>query len=653
MADVRGRSADQALVATAFAALPVAAAALQGPEHLIVAANPAYEKLVGRVDVVGRTVRQVIPEAVAQQIVSILDRVLAGGLHEKLDGWRAQLGEGAALREIFLDCLIVPWAWPDGRTRGVLVTASDVSERVRAHHRDQARASDAERRYAVAHDTALELQRALLPADLPVLPALELSARYVVAAQDQAAGGDWFDAVRLGRGRVALIVGDVVGYGVAAAAAMGQLRVVLRQSLLSRDGDVAAAVDDLDRHTSDDPALRATTLCVVVLDTGDGSLTYCTSGHPPPLVVDAAGATRYLAPTGSGHLGSGRPAVVAADTLGPDEIVLLYSDGLVDRAGERRRQTLATLAAVAADAAANRIMPIGAPISLTDRICAQTVEVLTRAGLHDDVTVLAARRRPPIDPLTLDVPARRDQVATLRSAVTAWLGTLPATTGQSQAIALAVTEVAGNVVEHAYRPGDRPVETIRLTAELTADGDVEIRIVDGGSWRPAATPGHVGRGLWIAGSQVDELTVEHPDEGGTVVLLRSRMRRPAHLAAAGGAPSTGRGPTGGGLKVRVTSGPPTVLTVTGVVDASTADGLADRLDGAGRGGMLPLVVDLSGVTVLSSAGVRALFSARDRHQRHGTILTVLAEPDSAVAEVLELTGMTPRVSPSISEVAPD
>lgn len=646
MAD--GRPRDAAVVAAAFAALPVAAAALQGADHLVVAANPAYEALVGRPDVVGRTVRQVIPEAVAQQIVSTLDRVLQSGVDEQLVGWRAQLGEGTSLREVYLDCLIVPWHWPDGRRRGVMVTAADVSDRVRAHQDEQTRALHAERRYAAAHDVTLELQRALLPAHLPVLPAVELSARYLVAAPGQAAGGDWFDAVQLDHGRVALVVGDVVGHGIAASAAMGQLRVVLRHALQSRQGDVAAAVADLDRYIGDDPALRATTLCVAVLDPADGALTYCTSGHPPPLLVAATGAARYLAPTGSAHPGSGQPPAVSTATMGPDDVLLLYSDGLVDRAGQRRRETLVTLAAVAGDAAANRIMPLGAPVSSTERVCEQTVEVLTRSGHHDDVTVLAARRRPPIGPLALDVPAERTEITALRSRVTAWLGGFPATSGQTQALTLAVTEVVGNVMEYAHRRGDGRDETISVAGELTAEGIVEIRIADGGLWPPATSTSDegAGRGLWIAGSLVDELRVEHPADGGTVVVLRSRMRRMAHLAAA----SLGsRTLAGSSVTVRVMAGPPAVVVVTGAVDASTADTVTERLDSAGRGGMLPLTVDLTGVTVLSSAGVRALFAARDRHQRHGTVLNLLAEPDSTVTDVLQLIGMdgnAPAVGPA-------
>jgi serine phosphatase RsbU (regulator of sigma subunit) len=77
------------------------------------------------------------------------------------------------------------------------------------------------------HAIVAELQEALLPTALPVLPRARIAARYLVAGHEQAAGGDWFDAIPLADGSVALVVGDVVGHGVAASAAMGQLRAVL------------------------------------------------------------------------------------------------------------------------------------------------------------------------------------------------------------------------------------------------------------------------------------------------------------------------------------------------------------------------------------------------------------------------------------------
>src|SRR4249919_2602692 len=89
----------------------------------------------------------------------------------------------------------------------------------------------------VAREIVAELQQALLPTSLPVLPRARIAARYLAAGHEQSAGGDWFDAIPLAGGSVALVVGDVVGHGVAASAAMGQLRAVLAE-LLAAEGDL-------------------------------------------------------------------------------------------------------------------------------------------------------------------------------------------------------------------------------------------------------------------------------------------------------------------------------------------------------------------------------------------------------------------------------
>src|ERR1700691_1837977 len=142
----------------------------------------------------------------------------------------------------------------------------------------------------------LMLQDALLPTALPVLPRARVAARYLVAGHEQAAGGDWFDAIPLGNGRIALIVGDVVGHGIAASAAMGQLRA----ELFAAEPDLARVLERATAFAARTAALRAATLAVVVLHPAEGTLRYTTCGHPPPLVIAADGAPRFLesSPTG-------------------------------------------------------------------------------------------------------------------------------------------------------------------------------------------------------------------------------------------------------------------------------------------------------------------------------------------------------------------
>ena len=194
----------------------------------------------------------------------------------------------------------------------------------------------AERRYQAARGTVIILQEALLPAALPVLPGVQLAARYLVAGQDQTACGDWFDAIALPDGTVGLIVGDVVGHGVAASAAMGQLRAVLSERLMAQP-NLAVVLEQVDTFAARNRALRAATLCLVLLNPGTGKLQYATCGHPPPLAVGADGSTRYLARTGMGPLGSRAgtraTAAPASELLAPGETLLLYSDGLIERPG--------------------------------------------------------------------------------------------------------------------------------------------------------------------------------------------------------------------------------------------------------------------------------------------------------------------------------
>jgi len=123
------------------------------------------------------------------------------------------------------------------------------------------RAADAERRNPGDRGIVAELQAALLPTALPVLPRVMIAARYLVAGQEQAAGGDWFDAIPLDSGGVALVVGDVVGHGVAASAAMGQLRAVLAE-LLAAEKDLGHVLRRTDAFAARMPSLRAATLAL-------------------------------------------------------------------------------------------------------------------------------------------------------------------------------------------------------------------------------------------------------------------------------------------------------------------------------------------------------------------------------------------------------
>jgi serine phosphatase RsbU (regulator of sigma subunit)/anti-sigma regulatory factor (Ser/Thr protein kinase)/anti-anti-sigma regulatory factor len=637
---------DAAVVRDAFEQLPVLLAALDGPEHRLAAMNAACRAFTGRPGLMGLAYRDAFPELAGQQLFELLDRVYATGEPETGTEWRAQLGSGPrGPQEIYADFTVAPRRDPDGTVNGLLIIASDVTERVASRRSAEAARWNAEHRGAPARGIVAELQEALLPTALPVLPRARIAARYLVADQEQAAGGDWFDAIPLDGGRVALVVGDVVGHGVAASAAMGQLRAVLAE-LLAAETDLGQVLDRTDAFAARMPALRAATLALAVLDPARGTLRYTTCGHPPPLVIAAGGAARYLAGTGTGPLGTGSPPVLADSALAPGELVLLYSDGLVDRPGRPLADGMTELAMVAADAAASRALAHGAGPAAAERVCQLTVELLTRTGHADDVTTLAAQRlAEPVPPLHLALPGERPSLTTARDAFAAWLGRLDATAEDWEALHLAMVEVFTNAIEYAYPKGQPGM--VELDATLGDDGSVECRVTDHGTWRP---PDPVeedrGHGLMVAGQVVDSLLVSHPARAGdglgngvrgTTVTLRHRLRRPAILASGHHGQDAVR-PAEPPFRVDTSAaaGATAQALVGGPVDITTADHLARRLLSASRGGTLPLVADLTAVTQLASAGVRALYQVSEQLAAHGHELVLVTSPGSTAHTVLDL-----------------
>ena len=491
-----------------------------------------------------------------------------------------------------------------------------------------------------------ELQEALLPTALPVLPQARIAARYLVAGHEQAAGGDWFDAIPLADGSVALIVGDVVGNGVAASAAMGQLRAVLAE-LLAAEKELSHALERANAFAARMPALRAATLALVVLDPAAGALRYTTCGHPPPLVIGTDGTTRYLAGTGTGPLGTGSAPVLAADRLASGELVLLYSDGLIERRDQTMAEGMAELAAVAADAAGAPEAQgahesnggHGADPAAAERVCQLTVERLARVGHADDITALAAQwLADPVPALHLELPSRRPSLTKARDAFAGWLSRLDAAAEDWEALHLAMVEVFTNAIEHAY-PSEAP-GNVELDAELGNDGYVECRVTDQGTWRPPdPADADRGHGLMVAGQVVDRLLVSHPWQKakGTTVALRHRLRRPAILAS-GRRRDRAADPAEPPFSVdtSIAAGAIARAVVRGPVDITTADKLCRRLLSVSRGGTIPLTADLSGVTQLASAGVRALYAVSGQLAAHGHTLTLITAPGSGAGVVLDL-----------------
>jgi anti-anti-sigma factor len=644
---------DAAVVRTTFDQMPMIMISLAGSDYRVTAVNAAFRKIVGRSDLVGKPLIELLPELAGDEIQVLLDRVYATGNGETGRGWRIHLSQATEPADAFVDFAVEP-VRSAGLVVGLLVSGTGVTSSAQARQAAEQHAEDAEKRYLTARDVIAELQEALLPTALPVLPQARIAARYLVAGHERAAGGDWFDAIARPDGTVVLVVGDVVGHGVRAAAAMGQLRAVLNERL-SSSSDLSAVIREVDVFAARMPALRASTLAMTELDPATGALSYVTCGHPPPLIVTSDGTAAFLPASGGGPLGIGATHEICTGSLPVDGLVLMYSDGLVERPGHSLRDGMAELARVAAGAAGHPTAP-GGTSSAAERICQLTVERMTRSGHADDVTALAAERLTgSIAPLHLDLPAEVSSLTVVRRALRDWFAGLDAMPDDQDGVHMAVIETVTNAIEHAYPPG----KPGRLEFDLTIrpDGQLDCTVTDYGRWRgpdPAAT--ERGNGLMVAEYMVDQLRVSHPaaapdaraGSAGTVIRMLHRLRHPAVLASAANAigslhlrsPITHPPDTEPALAVTTEQdGQRSWARVRGLIDIGNSDELLRRLLAACRGGTLPLRVDLTGVSQLASAGVSALYQVVRQLADHDNQLELVVADGGAVQAVLEIVGL--------------
>ncbi|WUX12606.1 SpoIIE family protein phosphatase [Streptomyces sp. NBC_01439] len=246
-------------------------------------------------------------------------------------------------------------------------------------------AIDNARWYQHATDTALTLQRHLLPQPPPRSAGLQIAYRYQPAAAASGIGGDWFDAIPQPRDKTALVVGDVMGHGVHAAATMGQLRTATR-TLADLGLDPARVLRHLDHITAELDGTIAT--CVYA--TWDPHRSRCRvalAGHPPPVVIRSGQAPRLLAlpagvPLGTGGLGRTDFENTVLD-LRPGDRLVLYTDGLVETRDDALDDRLDLLLRLLAD-------PDLPPEATCDRLLA----ALRHHDAADDVALVIAHVRP-------------------------------------------------------------------------------------------------------------------------------------------------------------------------------------------------------------------------------------------------------------------
>ena len=247
--------------------------------------------------------------------------------------------------------------------------------------------------YTVQRGVAEGLQRSLLP-DLPQVPGYALGASYEPSSSSAGVGGDWYDAFVLPDGGLGLVIGDVMGHDIAAAAAMGQLRSVLRSC--AADGDPPALVlDRLDRLVSSFAMADLATVVYARLDRrpdGSALLTWANAGHPPPLLLTPDGEARFLEEGASVMIGvpASQPASEHARAQGeqvlpPGSTLLMYTDGLVERRGRDLDEQLADLARTAAGLVRTGDDPAD--------LCRRLLHACRRAGDTDDAAAVALTLR--------------------------------------------------------------------------------------------------------------------------------------------------------------------------------------------------------------------------------------------------------------------
>jgi DNA-binding response OmpR family regulator len=238
-----------------------------------------------------------------------------------------------------------------------------------------------QRLFAVEHQIALTLQRAMLPQRLPEPAALELAARYEAASDTAEIGGDFYEVLELSEHRILLAIGDVMGHSLRAATVMAELRYSLR-ALASIGMSAAEILRQLDQMVEQHSPMTMATMCIVDVDVLAGRVAITNAGHIPPMLV-RGGSAELVAEHGillGSRIPSARPTVT--EPFGPGDVMVLVTDGLLERRGEALSAGLARLAGI-------RLPATESAQQLADRVLR---ELGPGEQSQDDVALLVARR---------------------------------------------------------------------------------------------------------------------------------------------------------------------------------------------------------------------------------------------------------------------
>jgi PAS domain S-box-containing protein len=392
-------------------------------------------------------------------------------------------------------------AYERGEPVTMLGTVQDITER---------------REYEREHRIAETLQRALLPKELPRSSSLDLAARYVPAEAGLDCGGDWYDVIELRNGKVALVIGDVIGHGLQAATVMGQLRLALRAYALEGHPPeiVVSNIDALVQQLHPD---GMATLLYIELDAGASTATIVCAGHPPPLVSTADGGVDFLDVAADRALGVDTFAAFASHVrqVARGSTLVLYTDGLVDRRDLPIADGLPRLRTAVEEVGEAHV----------EDLCDRLLEALVPKDVSDDVAILAAHLVAEPAACEIVIPADPAQLSSVRARLSRWLDAARVGGEDRNQIVLACSEACANAIEHAYREQGGDVQ-IRGTIDA---GDVEIVVRDRGRWRSPRNDDR-GRGLNVMRACMDNVVVE-PTAQGTVVRMR-RSIIPTHVKSA-------------------------------------------------------------------------------------------------------------------------
>ena len=365
-----------------------------GPPAAIAAVDPALEALMSVAERLGP--RAANPETGVAQVAASGEPLLIRDLDDDHIR-RIAVTEGQADRYRALglrSAILVPLI-ARGQVLGVLsLLSTDRSDR-RYDEEDLTLAVelgqrgglaiDNARLFTAEHNVAVALQRSLLPR-LPKVPGLRLAARYIVSADGAAVGGDWYDVLALPDGSTGLAIGDVMGHDIRAAAAMGQLRSVLRSYAWERSSP-ALVLDRMDRLVQGLGMADLATAIYARLeprgDSGHMTVRWANAGHLPPILLLPSGKAQLLEGAGSVLIGVGPsdgPRTEASMDLAPGSTIVLYTDGVIEDRRQGLDQCLANLVAIA-----ETHRPADGP----DVLCEKLLRL--NPDPEDDVAILVAQ----------------------------------------------------------------------------------------------------------------------------------------------------------------------------------------------------------------------------------------------------------------------